>query len=133
MFGGAVVTLQSLKFTGSLEKRSDTTNKGALSSCYSLFSALSVSATSIKLRGTRSAAQWSNISRRKMEVFFNKFHRRKQKIILSAPMNPNVSSCPVKSSITDNIRNLAYFLINIFLHTDCCYVYKSKEIDKNLK
>ena len=48
-------------------------------------------------------------------------------------MNPNVSSCPVKSSITDNIRNLAYFLINIFLHTDCCYVYKSKEIDKNLK
>lgn len=55
--------LQALYFTSSLEKRSDTANKGALSSCYSLFRTLSACAMPIKLRAiTWNMGEMSDIS-----------------------------------------------------------------------
>lgn len=80
LFGRAAALCSHWSSLVPWKKRSDTANKGALSSCYSLSAALSASSLPIKLRGMRNTAQWSNIS---TEIFIC-FRKRRVSSIISS-------------------------------------------------
>lgn len=134
LFGGAEVFFSQCSLMVLLEKRSDTVNKGALSSCYSLFSTLRVQCQPNSGAG-RNTAQWPDITEEQIvcftvkrtlflfqshefhalpKQFANEFLRSATEIIMYFSTNCGEHNCSIYTQV-----NMAYLILEILnIRTD---------------